>query len=238
MKNRIKKEIRRELKIAKKEIKRQLKKHPKRSTLTIILLFTLIVAFFGALQQYNWISMLFIIIISLLICVPMIIGRFSHLEIPIELEMFSVIFIYATLFLGELRDYYTSYWWWDIMLHSGSGLAFGIIGFIILYILYKTEKIKTNPKTIAMFSFAFALALGALWEIFEFIIDLTFGPISNNVPMQGSLKDTMEDLIVDSLGALISSLMGYLYIKKESGIVNPLMNEFKKSNPMLFEKEK
>ena len=123
-------------------------------------------------------------------------------------------------------------------MHTGAGLAFGIIGFIILYVLYKTDKVKTNPKTIAMFSFAFALALGALWEIVEFTMDSTLGPISNGVFMQGSLHDTMWDLIVDSLGALFSAVMGYFYLEKDSGIfVKSMVKEFKKKNPRFFGKE-
>jgi len=223
--------------IVKKAIKKEIKKHPKRSTLTLILLFTLVVAFVGALRQYNWVSMLVIVIISLLICLPMVVGKLSKINIPLQLEVFAVLFIYASLFLGELKNYYAVYWWWDILLHTGSGLALGLIGFIILYILYKTKKIKTSPKTIAMFTFAFALAIGALWEIVEFTIDSTFGSISNNVLMQGSLRDTMWDLIVDSIGALFSAVMGYLCIKRESGIVvKPMVKEFKKDNPKFFKK--
>lgn len=225
--------------IVKKEIREEIEEHPKRSTLTLVLLFTLVVAFIEALRLYNWVSMIFILVIAGLICLPMIVGRLSKIDIPLPLGIFSVIFVYATLFLGELKNYYQVYWWWDLLLHTSSALAFGIIGFFILYILYKTEKIKTNPKTIAMFTFAFALSIGALWEIVEFTIDSLFGPISNNVLMQGSLKDTMWDLIVDALGALFIAVMGYLYIKKESGIlVKPMAKEFKKDNPELFTKVK
>jgi len=216
-------------------VKKEIKKHPKRSTLTIILLFTLAIAFVGALNQQNWVSILFIIVISFLIFLPMTIGKVSHIEIPIQLEIFSVLFIYATLFLGELKNYYAKFTWWDTVLHTASGLAFGIIGFIILYVMYKSEKIKTSPKTIAIFTFAFALAIGALWEIVEFIIDSNLGSISNGVSMQGSLKDTMWDLIVDSIGGLFSAVMGYLYLKKDSGVViKHMTKEFKKGNPRLF----
>lgn len=223
--------------IVKKEIRKEVEKHPKRNILIFILLFTLFVAFIGALIQSNWVSMVFIVVIAALIFLPMAIGKLSHIDIPLNLEIFSVLFIYATLFLGELKNYYAEYWWWDVLLHTFSGIAFGIIGFFILYILYKTEKVQTSPKIIAMFSFAFALALGALWEIVEFSIDSNFGPISNNVLMQGSLSDTMKDLINDSIGALFSGVMGYFYLKRNSGIiVKQMTKELKKDNPKLFKK--
>jgi uncharacterized membrane protein YjdF len=227
-----------------KGIKKEFKKYPKRSALTIILLFTLIVAFIFAIIQNNWVSVIFIFVIACLIFLPMMIARLSHIDLPIALEMFAVIFIYASLFLGELNNYYAKFFWWDILLHIGAGLAFGVMGFIILYILYKTKKVKTSPKMIAMFTFAFALAIGALWEIVEFSIDQLFGPISNHAFMQTQVNncgliDTMKDLIDDSIGALFTSIMGYLYLKWDSGIViKQMTKEFKKDNPRLFKKRK
>jgi uncharacterized membrane protein YjjP (DUF1212 family) len=227
------------------EVKGEIEEHPKRSVLTIILLFTLIAAFFGALVQHNWVFMLITFVTSILICLPMIIGKLSNIDIPLPLGIFFVLFIYASLFLGELKNYYAAYWWWDMLLHGTAGIAFGIIGFIILYVLYKTEKIKTSPKMVAVFSFAFALTIGVLWEILEFTIDSTLGPISNNVPMQTvvngcALVDTMKDLIVDAIGALFSAVMGYLYLKRDSWgvLVKLTAKEFKKDNPRFFRKRK
>lgn len=244
MANAVGKEINREIKVVEKEIKREFGIHPKRSTLALILLFTLAVAFLEALRQFNLVSMLMIFIIGLMICLPMVIGRLSKIDIPLPLELFAVLFIYATLFLGELKNYYATYWWWDVLLHFSSGLAFGVIGFIILYILYKTEKVKTSPKVVAVFTFAFALAIGALWEIVEFSIDSAFGPISNHAYMQTrvngcGLTDTMKDLIDDSIGGLFAAVMGYLYLKKDTGIlVKSMTKEFKKDNPKFFNKRK
>lgn len=184
--------------------------------------------------------MLFIVVIACLICLPMFIRRLSNIDIPFRLEVFAVLFVYTTLFLGELRNYYATYWWWDVLLHLASGMAFGIMGFLILYILYKVEKIKTSPKVVAMFSFAFALAIGVLWEIVEFTIYQTLGSISNHSYMQTvvngcGLVDTMKDLIDDSIGGLFSAVMGYLYLKKDTGIfVKSLAKEFKKDNPEFF----
>ncbi|MBS3083485.1 hypothetical protein J4423_01640 [Candidatus Pacearchaeota archaeon] len=215
-------------------VSNEIKRHPKTSTLTLILLLTLIVAFVGAFKQSNWSSMIIVIITAVLICLPRMISRFCKVEIPGKLGFYAVLFIYATLFLGELKNYYAKFWWWDVLVHTSSGLAFGIVGFLILHVMYSTGKIKTSPKMVAMFAFAFALALGALWEIVEFGIDSAF----STVRMQGgSLSDTMWDLIVDSLGALFSAIMGYLHLKKESGIVvKSMMKEFKKDNPKMFKK--
>ncbi len=224
-------------------VEKEIEKHPTRSILIIILLATLLVAFVAAVLQQNWVSVVIIALISVLICIPAIIGRVSKIAIPTALEVYSIIFIYATLFLGELNHYYTKFWWWDVLLHISSGLAFGIIGFIILYMLHKSEKVTTSPKTVAIFTFSFALAIGAVWEIVEFTIDYTLGSTMQNgsffwTTQQDGVFDTMKDLINDSIGALFSAIMGYLYLKKHSGIVvKPVVKEFKKDNPRFFKKK-
>jgi hypothetical protein len=115
-------------------------------------------------------------------------------------------------------------------LHALSGILLGLMGFTFLLMLYQGEKIKTNPLTITFFSFCFALALGTIWEIFEFLMDLTF-----KLNMQKSgLNDTMSDLILDGIGALIISFLGYLYLKnKENFIIKKIINKILRKNKKL-----
>ena len=232
----------------KSAVRKEIEKSPRTALLTGILLFTMVFSFVGAILQHNWILMLLTLTIAIMICLPRFIGKWSNIVFPESLETFLIIFLYATLFLGELKHYYTTYWWWDVLLHASSGLAFGIIGFIILYIFYKTNKIETGPKMVAMFLFTFALATGALWEIVEFTIDQTFGTTMQsgrfygNVIQSGGLLDTMKDLIDDSIGALAASIIGYLYLKREADTVKktniPVAGDFKDNNPWLFKNKK
>ncbi len=69
---------------------------------------------------------------------------------------------------------------------------------------------------VSLFSVSFSLAAGAVWEIFEFLLDRTLG-----LNMQKSrLVDTMTDLIIDFTGACIVGLWVYRYLKKdEDGII-------------------
>jgi hypothetical protein len=80
---------------------------------------------------------------------------------------------------------------------------------LILYLITARGKLKASPFLIAIFSFAFGLAIGALWEIFEYAMDTWFG-----LNMQKSgLRDTMADLIVDAIGAGVASVTGYIYLR-------------------------
>lgn len=123
-------------------------------------------------------------------------------------------------------------------------MALGFAGFLILYIIYRTGGFRASFKLIAIFSFCFALALGALWEIFEFGVDTFFGAnmqkarglgLESNCNTRLGVVDTMWDLILDAIGALIASITGYYYLKnKKIPIFSSLIKRFEEKNPNLF----
>lgn len=142
-------------------------------------------------------------------------GRFIA-NVPVEIQIFAVSFIFATLFLGEVADFYERFWWWDLALHTTSGVLLGLLGFLSLYLLNETQTVSLHmrPAFLAFFAFFFSVGLGALWEIFEFAMDQLFG-LTMQKPMFGDpsgLTDTMWDLIVDTAGALGASLLGLAYM--------------------------
>lgn len=172
-----------------------------------------------------------VIVVTLL---PIVLGRRFAVTIPPEFEVLAVIFIYASLFLGEVHGYYVKYWWWDAVLHAGSGFLLGILGFLLVYVLNEKEDIDIHmrPRFVALFAFMFAVGIGALWEIFEFAMDQFFG-----LNMQKSgLVDTMWDLIVDSLGALLIALLGwsYLHAAGNNSFLERWISAFVDANPRLF----
>ena len=175
----------------------------------------LLLAVLKAISGAQW-SVLFPGVLALLLTfLPALVERKFRLSLPIEFECIFVIFIYAAVFLGEARGFYARYWWWDVMLHTISGLNLGFMGFVILFVFFSANKIKASSILIALFSFCFAVALGAVWEIYEYGMDNVFG-----LNMQKSgLDDTMWDLIVDSIGAFWASALGFLYIKFNRGYV-------------------
>jgi hypothetical protein len=91
-----------------------------------------------------------------------------------------------------------------------------------------------NPAFVALFSFAFAMAIGGLWEIFEFSMDNFLGL---NMQKTG-LVDTMWDLIVDALGALFISVSGFLYMirRNKYSLTFSTIKKFIKKNKLFFKK--
>ena len=170
------------------------------------------------LLEREWLNAILIVLIMAVILVPVVFNRLLPVRVPAEMQILALMFVFAALFLGEMRSYYERIWWWDIALHASSGLLLGILGFLLVYVLNESRNIDLHmrPRFVAMFAFIFAVAMGALWEIFEFSMDRVFG-LSMQKPMlddPSGLTDTMWDLIVDSLGALLISLLGWWYMHR------------------------
>ena len=140
-------------------------------------------------------------------------------------------FLFATLFLGEVFDFYERYWWWDVVLHGGSAMGFGLMGVILVLLLFEGDRYAAPPLAMAMISFCVAISIGGLWEIFEFAMDEIFG-----LNMQKSgLPDTMWDLIVNAIGAFVGATIGWFYLKgRELGGSGGLIGEFVRLNRKLF----
>lgn len=162
--------------------------------------------------------------------------EYYDIKLPRSFSIAIIFFLYATLFLGEVKGFYDKFWWWDLVLHTGSAMGFGFIGFLLLYILIRREKVQAQPVTLAIFSFAFAVAIGVLWEIIEFSSDHFFG---TNMQRSG-LNDTMGDLIVDCVGAFLASLAGFFYLKGiwRNFFFGRWLREFRRENKHFFMKKR
>lgn len=186
--------------------------------LKTIVVFTII----GSIIEFNLFLIASSFIILLFSALPAIIERKMRITLPVEVDFVIITFLFMHFILGETVNYYR-FWWFDITLHISSGIIIGLVGFVIIYFFFYTSRVEANPVMVVVFSVSFALAAGALWEIFEFFMDKTFG---FNMQKSG-LVDTMTDLTVDFLGACIVGLGAYRYLTKdEDGIIKTLVNRF------------
>ena len=157
-----------------------------------------------------------------------------------------VLFIFAAEFLGEIKNYYYTISWWDTMLHLMSGVILALIGFMLVNALNKSDRItlQLTPLFVALFAFTFAMASGALWEIFEFAGDRLFHmDMQKYKPIDGvimqiledgstlityppnvgwsydaGLIDTMQDIICDFVSAAAVSVLGYITLKARNTV--------------------
>jgi len=201
----------------------------------------LIMAVELVLTLYNglWINAFLVAIIIGITLSPAMLGRHFDVTVPAEFQLLAVLFMFASLFLGEIRRYYDRIWWWDIALHASSGLLLGLFGFLLIYVLNQNRRIELHlrPVFMALFAFLFAVTVGALWEIFEFSMDQFVGTNMQKSMLgdDSGLTDTMWDLIVDALGALLISVFGWWYMKRgERSFIIDWIGKFVDRNPRLF----
>ncbi len=166
----------------------------------------------------------------LVMFLPSILERRLKISVPSGMYAVFVIFLYGAIYLGEVQSFYFRFPHWDLVLHSFSGLMLGALSFSIISLLNNTQRVRItlSPAFVAIFAFSFAVAVGVLWEVYEFTADGLLGfnmqkyALENGTVLIGraALADTMGDLIVDSLGAAVMSLVGYISLKYKKGWIS------------------
>jgi len=89
------------------------------------------------------------------------------------------------------------------------------LGFVLIDILNSDQKVKVSlsPFFVSLFAFCFALAIGALWEVYEYSFDSILGLnmqkayTQQGVPLVGTavLWDAMKDIITDDREFFLSA---------------------------------
>ena len=169
---------------------------------------------------------------------PTVLKRRTNLEIPSGMIAFYALFLFCAIYLGEVRAFYYNVPHWDTILHTFSGAALGALGFSVISLLNKSETITfdLSPFFVAIFALCFAVTIGVVWEFYEFGMDFFFGTnmqkhsLETGEPLlgQAALLDTMKDLMVDTLGASVMCLIGYISLKYQKGWIERFQVKSKK----------
>lgn len=167
----------------------------------------------------------------LVVFLPSFLEKRLSIEIPGSITILYFVFLYCAIYLGEVRSFYYRVAHWDTYLHTFSGAMLGALGFSLVDILNGRARVQVrlSPVFVGLFAFCFAVALGAVWEIYEYVMD---GLLDLNMQKfrledgtaligRAALVDTMKDLIVDALGALCVVVIGVLSIRKKTAKSQP-----------------
>mgnify|MGYP001209328769 FL=1 len=164
---------------------------------------------------------------------PGIISKKFSIQIPSQMYITFVVFLYCAIYLGEVRSFYYQFRHWDTILHAVSGVMLGALGFSFVLLLNDTEKVPVNisPLFVSLFAFCFSIMLGVMWEFYEFTFDGLLGlnmqkfALEDGTMLVGrqALEDTIKDLFVDTIGALIISVIGYISIKYKKGWIERVL---------------
>lgn len=254
-----------------KALKMELREHKSSFLVYFILRFFVIAVMILQIFNRNYENVFLCILTLLLLVMPSFLQVTLKVELPTALEIIILIFIFAAEILGEIREFYIVFPFWDTVLHTLNGFLAAAIGFSLVDLLNRSERMtfKLSPLFTAIVAFCFSMTIGVIWEFFEFGMDQIFGldmqkdtivhtirsvllnPDGKNVPVviqnisevtvQGQelglggyldigLIDTMKDLLVNFIGAVIFSVIGFIYVKNrgKGNIVRRLVPRQKK----------
>lgn len=172
----------------------------------------------------DYVLMLFQCLLGVIVMLlPGVLEKKFSIDVPDYMEVLYFIFLYCAIYLGEVHSFYYLIPNWDTILHAFSGAMLGALGYSLVSILNNAENVKVNlnPLFIALFAFCFAVSVGALWEIYEYLGDGILGlnmqkfrDASGAILVgRDALKDTMDDIIVDACSAFLVVAGGYAVSK-------------------------
>ena len=242
-----------------RQFREQVRKNPGLAAVYFILRLLVVLMLIAQVFNGNFENVFLCVLTLFLFTLPSFLERKIRIDIPNTLEIIILLFIFAAEILGEIRAYYVTFPYWDTMLHTLNGFLCAAIGFSLLDILNRNERLtfSLSPVYLAVVAFCFSMTIGVLWEFFECTMDQLFlldmqkdtivhsigsvmlDPTGGNTPVaihnitdvivvtaDGSqhplglggyldigILDTMKDLFVNFIGAVVFSFIGYFYVK-------------------------
>ena len=193
------------------------------SYLSLSIKLILVLSIISGIYNHLWHIVSTNIFLLILMFAPQVIKSKYDVKIPRILEWSLLIFVIITLLLGNISG---------IIVPIFFGIFISFIGFMILAILYSANQIKKNYFLIILFSFNFSVAFGVAIELAKYYLKLIL-----KYPLSASnLAYSMETLTFVVIGAVISSIIGYLYMRYPKGILREFFKNITEKNPTLFKK--
>lgn len=164
-------------------------------TVYFLLRLSVILVMIAQIFNRNFENVFLCILTLVLFTLPAVLERKLKIDIPNTLEIIILLFIYAAEILGEIQAFYLYIPNWDTMLHTMNGFLCAAIGFSLLDILNRNDKVKfsLSPLYLAIVAFCFSMTVGVLWEFFEAGMDHLF------------LLDMQKDSVIHQIGSVLLS---------------------------------
>lgn len=237
-----------------KAVSMELREHKSSFIVYVVLRLLVILVMILQLINQNYENVFLCVLTLLLLVVPSFLQVNLKVELPTALEIIILLFIFSAEILGEINEYYLKFAFWDTILHTLNGFLAAAIGFSLVDLLNRDEKLtfQLSPLFMAIVAFCFSMTIGVVWEFFEYGMDQFLGydmqkdtvlnsitsvmldPQGRNVPvtidnirevvingqelglggyLDVGLLDTMKDLFVNFIGAVVFSVLGFFYVK-------------------------
>lgn len=106
----------------------------------------------------------------ILVCLPFLLEKLLRLRMSQALLAFCLLYALGPMLGKAFRLYYLTAWW-DKLLHTCGGVAFGVLGACVAKRLGGTG---ISSGLCALFGLCFSVAVAAVWELFEYGVDCLF----------------------------------------------------------------
>lgn len=226
------------------------------STFALSIIYVLCTAALGGTADTDYRLMLFQSCVGILsVNLPYLFSHGFAWRIPTLISSLYFLFLWGSIFLGEILHFYYLMPLWDDAMHFISAMLLGIFGLSLARLLddrrdtsYEDAEataeadsslppVKHHAFPRILIAVSFAMLIGAMWEIFEYLCDgilginmQKFAAMENGelLPLVGraALTDTMQDLIVDLLGAVSVATPGALFARRYPAILPSLTIDF------------
>lgn len=183
------------------------------------LLFVFFICFmvYILISSYNTLSLsklLTVFCILPLIMIPFLLDKLRWYHMNEILIFIYYLFLILALVLGSILGVYHKIWWFDLFTHFLSGIITSILAFIILE---KNKFVNKNNKLFCLiFILFFTISIATCWEYFEFTSDKLF-KIDVQLVAKTGVDDTMTDMLIATLGGIVSDIYYFYYICKKRG---------------------
>lgn len=158
-----------------------------------------------------------IILAVFLILLPAI-WTCQHIFVPLEIEILLLIVVILEYVIANSMGFYANYVYYDKFQHTMIPAITSFAGMLLIYIGYLTGKFKASYAMSWIIIVLVTIGLGTILEVIEYAYDMVMGPVTNFVISHGALTqgspilspyhDTMTDLIMDIVGALMGATLG------------------------------
>lgn len=174
---------------------------------------------------------------------PRIIEKVLRMQTDHLLRTVSYLYIILTFGIGMIFNGYDKIPYYDKVMHTLTGVAFGLCGLIAFYFL----KPRQNGKIVvdkaefwqaAFFSLGFSTIVSVSWEIIEFVLNIILHNDPQHV-LETGVTDTMLDMIVCMIGTLLFWFPMYRYYQSgKTGMLMGVFESFCQSNGKKQESKK
>lgn len=198
-------------------------------SLLALFIFTTVTCIIGLIKSTDKTSYVFPLIQRVfaiaLTFMPVILKRVFNVKFPVFIIISYYLYMFLSVYLGNFVELYEISSLYNKFVHGFSGIALCLIAMFFVRLYNKNR--KKDVCLIFLFVFVFSVAIGACWEISDFVYDAIFDANrqmykAGETMLIGreALFDTMFDMIANVAGAIIGACLCSLCCYKNKNFVD------------------